>query len=76
MSHCSCGYDIGDPRVHTHSPKCAGVYIAELEARIEALKAESKRRFMLAYEEASYSSFLSHKELVAAANALWAWLEE
>lgn len=43
MSHCNCGFEIGDPRVHTHSEKCAGVYIRKLEARTMLLEAAIRR---------------------------------
>ena len=44
--------------------------------RIALLEADRKRLFMLAYEEAAYSSFLSHQEIVSAANALWEALQD
>ncbi len=45
------------------------------KARISLMEAESQRKFMLAYEEAAHSSFLSHEEVVAASNALWDTLQ-
>ena len=47
VSNCNCGYDIGDPRVHTHSEKCAGVYIRKLEARIMLMEAAEKHNEIL-----------------------------
>ena len=36
MSHCTCGFDIGDPRVSRHSDSCASKRLSELEAENDA----------------------------------------
>ena len=38
MSNCNCGFDIGDPRMDRHSATCSAGRIAELEAKVEALR--------------------------------------
>ena len=35
MSDCSCGFDVGDPRVARHADNCAMKRIAELEAELK-----------------------------------------
>ena len=39
MSYCSCGLDIGDPRLTDHLKSCASRKVMDLEERIAELEA-------------------------------------
>lgn len=61
MGYCSCGFDIGDPRVPRHLKTCAALRIEELES---ARKDWGHQKWLLEMELEGYKELCKAQEFI------------